>query len=160
MRSIAIDYEIFVSFRRSLECLLHEPPVDDSPTSGRSSSKHSTLEVDRTNHKLSGADNGSSPSAYLIPGESSLIPSSSRCFTILGYVTKLLAISALYSVRSIMVKLALVAQRHLMPFVLLARASIVVTFPLPLVASILQDIGNDLKWTLKNKIQSNVLTKD
>ncbi|GJT67005.1 hypothetical protein Tco_1018485 [Tanacetum coccineum] len=58
-------------------------------------------------------------------GESSLIPSSGRCPIISGYVAKLLAISALYGAW------------HLMPFVLLARASIVVTFPLPLVASIL-----------------------
>ncbi|GJT80232.1 zinc finger BED domain-containing protein RICESLEEPER 2-like protein [Tanacetum coccineum] len=38
-------------------------------------------------------------------------PSSSRCSTISGYVANLLAISALYSARSIMVKFALVAQR-------------------------------------------------
>ncbi|GKF91318.1 hypothetical protein Tco_0275019, partial [Tanacetum coccineum] len=37
--------------------------------------------------------------------------SSSRCLTILGYVANLLAISALYSAWSIMVKFALVAQR-------------------------------------------------
>nr|GEW94149.1 retrovirus-related Pol polyprotein from transposon TNT 1-94 [Tanacetum cinerariifolium] len=51
----------------SLECLLHEPLVDDNSISGRSLSRHSTLEVDRTNHQFLEADNGSSPSAYLIP---------------------------------------------------------------------------------------------
>ncbi|GJV18756.1 hypothetical protein Tco_1367776 [Tanacetum coccineum] len=43
----------------------------------------------------------------LITGASSLIPSSSRCPTILGYVANLLVISALYSEWSIMVKFAL-----------------------------------------------------
>ncbi|GKA41794.1 hypothetical protein Tco_0734454 [Tanacetum coccineum] len=81
-----------IPIRRPLECLLHEPPVDDCPTSGRYSSKHSTLEVDRTNHKLSGVNNGFSPSAYFIPGKSSLIPSSGRgrdpayVFLLLGQV--------------------------------------------------------------------------
>ncbi|GJY72097.1 hypothetical protein Tco_0475800 [Tanacetum coccineum] len=54
-----------------------------------------------------------SQTSTLITGESSLIPSSSRCSTILGYVANLLAISALYSARSIMVKFALVAQRNM-----------------------------------------------
>ncbi|GJZ34266.1 hypothetical protein Tco_0580084 [Tanacetum coccineum] len=45
--------------------------------------------------------------------ESSLIPSNSRCPTISSYVAKLLAISALYSTWSIMVKIALVAQSDL-----------------------------------------------
>ncbi|GJY61806.1 hypothetical protein Tco_0462463 [Tanacetum coccineum] len=40
--------------------------------------------------------------------ESSLIPSSSRCSTILGYVANLFAIFSFYSARSIMVKFALV----------------------------------------------------
>ncbi|GKB22511.1 hypothetical protein Tco_0861912 [Tanacetum coccineum] len=52
-----------------------------------------------------------SQTSTLITCESSLIPSSSRCSTILGYVANLLAISALYNARSIMVKFALVAQR-------------------------------------------------
>ncbi|GJX40730.1 hypothetical protein Tco_0255720 [Tanacetum coccineum] len=51
-----------------------------------------------------------SQTSTLITGESSLIPSSGRCPTISGYVAKLLAISALYSAWSIMVKFALVAQ--------------------------------------------------
>ncbi|GKA23364.1 hypothetical protein Tco_0709326 [Tanacetum coccineum] len=46
----------------------------------------------------------------------SLIPSSSRCFTILDYVANLLAISTLYSARTIMVKFALVAQSDLIFF--------------------------------------------
>ncbi|GJT68562.1 hypothetical protein Tco_1020042 [Tanacetum coccineum] len=54
-----------------------------------------------------------SQTSTLITGESSLIPSSSRCSTISGYVAKLLAISALYSALSIMVKIALVAQSDL-----------------------------------------------
>ncbi|GKB84188.1 hypothetical protein Tco_0956460, partial [Tanacetum coccineum] len=49
-----------------------------------------------------------SQTSTLITGESSLIPSSGRCPTISGYVAKLLAISALYSAWSIMVKFALV----------------------------------------------------
>nr|GFA57353.1 reverse transcriptase domain-containing protein [Tanacetum cinerariifolium] len=52
----------------SLECLLHEPSVDDNLISGRSSSRHSTLEVDRTSHQFLEANNGSSPLAYLILG--------------------------------------------------------------------------------------------
>ncbi|GJX45405.1 hypothetical protein Tco_0262081 [Tanacetum coccineum] len=51
-----------------------------------------------------------SHTSTLITGVSSLIPSSSMCLTILGYVANLLAISALYSAWSIMVKFALVAQ--------------------------------------------------
>ncbi|GJU29440.1 zinc finger, CCHC-type containing protein [Tanacetum coccineum] len=54
-----------------------------------------------------------SQTSTLITSGSSLIPSSSRCSTISGYVAKLLAISALYSARSIMVKIALVAQSDL-----------------------------------------------
>nr|GEU58401.1 hypothetical protein [Tanacetum cinerariifolium] len=46
-----------------------------------------------------------------ITGASSLILSSSRCSTILDYVANLLVISALYSARPIMVKVALIAQR-------------------------------------------------
>ncbi|GJX03151.1 hypothetical protein Tco_0189067, partial [Tanacetum coccineum] len=45
--------------------------------------------------------------------ESSLIPNSSTCSTILGFMANLLAIYALYSARSIMVKFALVAQSDL-----------------------------------------------
>ncbi|GJZ38490.1 hypothetical protein Tco_0585053 [Tanacetum coccineum] len=71
-----------------------------------------------------------SQTSTLITSESSWIPSSSRCSTISGYVAKLFAVFTLDIARSIMVKIALVAQRHLMPFVLLARASIVVAFPL------------------------------
>ncbi|GKG05316.1 hypothetical protein Tco_0325402, partial [Tanacetum coccineum] len=52
---------------RSLEYLLHEPFVDDNRISGRSLSRHSILEVDRTNQQPLEADNGSSPSAYSIP---------------------------------------------------------------------------------------------
>nr|GEV75808.1 hypothetical protein [Tanacetum cinerariifolium] len=37
-------------------------------TKGRSSSRHSTLKVDRINHQILATDNGSSPLAYLIPG--------------------------------------------------------------------------------------------
>ncbi|GJV37202.1 hypothetical protein Tco_1409679 [Tanacetum coccineum] len=59
--------------------------------------------------------------------EGSLILSSSKIPTILGYVANLLMILAFYNARPIVVQLAFVAQ----------RASIVVTFLLPLVASIL-----------------------
>ncbi|GJY87750.1 hypothetical protein Tco_0502378 [Tanacetum coccineum] len=52
-----------------------------------------------------------SQTSTLTTGESSLIPSSNRYPTISGYVAKLLAISALYSAWSFMVKIALVAQR-------------------------------------------------
>ncbi|GKD76700.1 hypothetical protein Tco_1339321 [Tanacetum coccineum] len=57
---------------------------------------------------------GLSQTSTLIIGESSLIPSSGRCPTISGYVAKLLAISALYSAWSIMVKFVVVAQSDLM----------------------------------------------
>nr|GEX92510.1 putative reverse transcriptase domain-containing protein [Tanacetum cinerariifolium] len=53
---------------RSSGCLLLEPSIDDNPISGRSSSRHSILEVDRTNHQSLEVDSGSSPLAYLIPG--------------------------------------------------------------------------------------------
>ncbi|GKA49322.1 hypothetical protein Tco_0742395 [Tanacetum coccineum] len=52
---------------RSSRYLLHELSVGDNPISGRSSSKHSTLEVDRINRQYLEANNGSSPLAYLIP---------------------------------------------------------------------------------------------
>ncbi|GJZ73532.1 hypothetical protein Tco_0637678 [Tanacetum coccineum] len=54
--------------RRSLGYLLHELSIGDNPISGQSSSRHSTIEVDRTNHQSLVADNGSSPLAYLVPG--------------------------------------------------------------------------------------------
>ncbi|GJX48911.1 hypothetical protein Tco_0275756 [Tanacetum coccineum] len=156
---------------RLLDVFFMNPLVDDNPSSGRPSTKHSILEVDQTNHHFLEADNGSSPLAYSIPGaratsvapgiksirnstcradgipgksleilqenleqltstliacENSLILISSMVLTIPGYVTNILAIFALYSARPIVVHLALVAQ----------RASIVITFLLPLVASI------------------------
>nr|GEX98943.1 nodal modulator 1 [Tanacetum cinerariifolium] len=52
--------------QRSSGRLLHQPLVDDNPTSGQSSNKHLTLEVGRTNHQSLEADNGSSPLAYSI----------------------------------------------------------------------------------------------
>nr|GFB74513.1 hypothetical protein [Tanacetum cinerariifolium] len=50
------------------EFLFPEPLVDDNPISGRSSSRNSILEVDRTNHQSLEADNSSSPSAYSVLG--------------------------------------------------------------------------------------------
>ncbi|GKF17181.1 hypothetical protein Tco_0062099 [Tanacetum coccineum] len=52
---------------RSSRCLLHKLSVGDNPTSGRSLSRYSTLEVNRINHQSLEADNGSSPLAYSIP---------------------------------------------------------------------------------------------
>ncbi|GJV79213.1 retrotransposon protein, putative, ty1-copia subclass [Tanacetum coccineum] len=51
---------------RSSGCLLHELAVDDNPTSGRSSSRRSTLDVDRISHQFLEVDNGSLQLAYLI----------------------------------------------------------------------------------------------
>nr|GEW83216.1 ribonuclease H-like domain-containing protein [Tanacetum cinerariifolium] len=51
---------------RSLGYLIHELSVGDNPISSQSSSRHSTLEVDRINCQFLEADNGSSPLAYLI----------------------------------------------------------------------------------------------
>ncbi|GJU65995.1 hypothetical protein Tco_1252254 [Tanacetum coccineum] len=69
---------------RSLRCLLHKPLVEDNPTSGRSTSRHSTLEVDRINHQFLEVDNGSPPFAYLIPGIPAVDP------TILSFQTELI----------------------------------------------------------------------
>nr|GEW97522.1 putative reverse transcriptase domain-containing protein [Tanacetum cinerariifolium] len=63
---------------RSSECLLHEPLVDDTPISCRSSSRHSTFEVDRTNHQSLAADNGSSLLAYLIPVDPAILSSRTK----------------------------------------------------------------------------------
>nr|GEW67832.1 hypothetical protein [Tanacetum cinerariifolium] len=54
---------------RSLGYLLHEPLTDDNPISRRSSSRHSTLEVDRINRQFLEGVNGSSSLAYLILDE-------------------------------------------------------------------------------------------
>ncbi|GKG16435.1 hypothetical protein Tco_0358758 [Tanacetum coccineum] len=55
---------------RSSGYLLHELLLGDNTILGRSSSRHSTLEVDRINRQSLEADNGSSPLAYLIPAPS------------------------------------------------------------------------------------------
>ncbi|GKF24497.1 hypothetical protein Tco_0076819, partial [Tanacetum coccineum] len=48
--------------------------VGDNPTLGRSSSRHSTLGADQIIHQFLGADNGSSPLVYSIPGPVDRVP--------------------------------------------------------------------------------------
>ncbi|GKG17703.1 hypothetical protein Tco_0372001, partial [Tanacetum coccineum] len=55
-------------------CLLLEPSVDDNMTVGQSLSKHSTLGVDQIDHQFLGADNGSSPLVYSVPGPIDKVP--------------------------------------------------------------------------------------
>ncbi|GJT10358.1 DNA repair helicase XPB1-like protein [Tanacetum coccineum] len=51
----------FVQLRQSSRCLPLEPSIGDNLTLGRSSSRHSTLEVGQISHQFLVADNGSSP---------------------------------------------------------------------------------------------------
>ncbi|GJS82557.1 hypothetical protein Tco_0749098 [Tanacetum coccineum] len=60
------NYE-FVQIRQSSRCLLLEPSIGDNLTLGRSSSKHSTLEVGQISHQFLVVDNGSLSLICLAP---------------------------------------------------------------------------------------------